>query len=133
VAYIQRQFQIGHTVISRGSLLRSFFLVIHGWLWLNGGVIKTKLDNANWLPIRHADTPVQKRFLDKPGRTQIRLGLSSLPDAFSSAHILCLRLFPGDGANHTLSPPLAKWKMIARHDSHRRGGPTLHQAALDKN
>ena len=27
--------------------------------------IKTKLDNANWFPIRHADTPVQKRFLIK--------------------------------------------------------------------
>jgi hypothetical protein len=27
--------------------------------------IKTKLDNANWFPIRHADTPVQKRFLSK--------------------------------------------------------------------
>jgi hypothetical protein len=49
--------------------------------------IKTKLDNANWLPIRHADTPVQKRFFGKPGRTQIRLGLSFPADAFSSAHI----------------------------------------------
>jgi hypothetical protein len=55
----------------------------------NPCVIKTKLDNANWLPIRHADTPVQKRFLDKPGRTQIRLGLLFLADAFSSAHTLC--------------------------------------------
>ena len=32
--------------------------------------IKTKLDNANWFPIRHADTPVQKRFL-KIGRVKL--------------------------------------------------------------
>ncbi|HEY2083259.1 MAG TPA: hypothetical protein VGI88_10775 [Verrucomicrobiae bacterium] len=32
---------------------------------LNG--IKTKLDNANRFPIRQADTPVQKRFLNKTG------------------------------------------------------------------
>lgn len=29
--------------------------------------IKTKLDNANWFPIRNADTPDQKRFLNPAG------------------------------------------------------------------
>ena len=54
---------------------------------------------------------VQKRFFGKPGRTQIRLGLLFLPDASSSAHILCLRLFRGDGADHTLSTPGGKQEM----------------------
>jgi hypothetical protein len=34
-------------------------------LWFHVLGIKTKLDNANWFPIRHADTPVQKRFFIK--------------------------------------------------------------------
>jgi hypothetical protein len=57
------------------------------------------------------DTPDQKRLFGKPGRTQIRLGLSFLADAFSSTHILRLCLFRGDGANHTPSLPRDKKKM----------------------
>jgi hypothetical protein len=30
-----------------------------------------------------------------------------------TCQFLCLRLFSGDGANHTLSPPPGKWKMNA--------------------
>ena len=39
---------------------------------LNG--IKTKLDNADRFPIRQADTPVQKRFLNKTGQNFILAG-----------------------------------------------------------
>jgi len=87
VADIKRQFQVGDAAFSRRNSFRRYFLGIHGWFWFNGIVIKTKLDNANWFTIRHADTPVQKRFFGKPGRTQIRLGLLFLPNALSFAHI----------------------------------------------
>jgi hypothetical protein len=45
---------------SQNFLLRETCL----WLYQKSG-IKTKLDNADRFPIRHADTPVQKRFLSE--------------------------------------------------------------------
>jgi hypothetical protein len=35
--------------------------IAHSWYFICG--IKTKLDNANWFTIRHADTPLKKAFL----------------------------------------------------------------------
>mgnify|MGYP007112147813 FL=1 len=55
MADIESEFQIG------GLGKRIFLLVFHGVVWLNVEVligIKTKLDNADRLPIRQADTPV---------------------------------------------------------------------------
>ena len=45
--------------------------------------IKTKLDNANRFPIRQADTPVQKRFLNKAAEHFCLAALSFT--AFSAA------------------------------------------------
>jgi hypothetical protein len=44
----------------------SFFCCVHGFhllVFTRLIGIKTKLDNANWFPIRQADTPLKKAFL----------------------------------------------------------------------
>ena len=67
VAHVEGEFEVGGR--SRfGSLGLHIFPLDYGLSFGNFLLgIKTKLDNANWFPIRHADTPVQKRFLNKAG------------------------------------------------------------------
>jgi hypothetical protein len=50
--------------------------------------IKTKLDNANWFPIRHADTPDQKRFLSPAGSHLAGFVLSAVGDGVTDARSL---------------------------------------------